>query len=251
MSAADPDLELEASTAARKPPASGARSGARRRRAVEELSAEDGDESNGASEAERRCRILCIEADAKCAAWLSKDFEKRGFEVLVARDALEGLSLLLRWRPDLVVSDASLPGVSAMDIWERLHQIAPNCTGVPFIFLTGLRKRESGAAGKAVADADFIAKAVKFETLLKSVEARLARVPKARVVSTADGALTDREIEALAWAARGMSRDQIAGIMGITLRTVVFHLKRAQTRLGAATFTQAVVKAAMLGLIKP
>lgn len=70
------------------------------------------------------------------------------------------------------------------------------------------------------------------------------------MVSTRN-ALTEREIEALMWAARGKTRNQIAEIMGVTVRIVVFHLNSAQTRLGAATFTEAVVKAALQGLIEP
>jgi len=247
MTAVEGALQAEPGGAARKRPASTPR----RPRAIKKQPAEEGDQSNIAAETERRYTVLCIEDDAKCAAMLRKEFERRGFEVLVADDALQGLSLLLKRRPDLVLSDASLPGMSAMDLWKRLHQIAPSCAATPFIFLTGLREQESKAAAKAVAEADFIAKAVDFETLLKSVEARLTGVPKPQSAPAAAGALTDREIEALVWAARGMSRNQIAEIMGITVRTVVFHLKRAQTRLGAATFTQAVVKAAMQGLIEP
>ena len=220
-------------------------------RAFEEPSAEHGDESKSATEERRGYTVLCIEADDMCATSLREDLERRGFDVLMASDALEGLSLLSSRRPDLVLCDASLPGVSAMDIWRRLYEIVPNRAGIPFIFLTGVRERKGKTAGRAFAAADFIAKAVDFETLAKSLDARLAGVVKPRLVPTRGGVLTAREIEVLTWVARGRSRNEIAETMGITVRTVIYHLKRAQARLGAATHTQAAVMAAIQGLIQP
>lgn len=207
-------------------------------------------EPRAATGAERRYKVLCIADDPDCADLLREELERRGFAVSVAGDALQGLAQLLKWQPDLVLSEIGMPGMSGLDILKRLHQIAPSCARTPFIFLTGLSERESRAAGRTVAAEDFFAKPVDIEALLESVEARLAGVSKVRSVPMR-GALTEREIEALMWAARGKTRTQIAEIMGITIRTVVFHLNRAQTRLGAATFTEAVVKAAMQGLIEP
>ncbi|HXZ17186.1 MAG TPA: LuxR C-terminal-related transcriptional regulator [Roseiarcus sp.] len=65
------------------------------------------------------------------------------------------------------------------------------------------------------------------------------------------GVLINPEIVALMWSARGKTRNQIAEIMEITVRTVVFHLSGAQTSLGDAAFAEAVVKAAMQGLFEP
>jgi len=241
MTAADSAAQQEAVEAARPPPPSAAPGFA--------APLAEG-EGEAATEAERRYKILCIEDEPEGASLLRQELERRGFAVAVAGDALQGLAQLLKWQPDLVVSDIGMPGMSGLDLLKRLHQIAPNCARIPFIFLVGLSERESRAAGRTVAAADFIAKPVDVEALLENVEARLAGVSKVRP-APARGALTEREIEALLWAARGKTRNQIAEIMGITVRTVVFHLNRAQTRLGAATFTEAVVKAAMQGLIEP
>jgi DNA-binding NarL/FixJ family response regulator len=193
-------------------------------------------------------KILCIEDDAESAAVLREKFERRGYTVFVAADALQGLALLLKWQPDLVLSDLSTSGLSGLDLLKRLGQLAPERARVPFLFLVGLSERESRTAGRTLSAADFIAKPVDFDTLLQCVEDRLTGAPAGKPVESRR-ALTDREIEALMWAARGKTRNQIAEIMGITVRTVVFHLNRAQARLGAATFTEAVVKAALQGLI--
>jgi len=62
-------------------------------------------------------------------------------------------------------------------------------------------------------------------------------------------ALSQREAECLGWAARGKTMSETAGILGVTTRTVVFHLENAREKLGASNVTQAVAKAVRARLI--
>jgi DNA-binding CsgD family transcriptional regulator len=59
------------------------------------------------------------------------------------------------------------------------------------------------------------------------------------------------EIEALTWAARGKTSAEIADLLGLSKRTVDFHLDNAKAKLGAATRTEAAIKAALGKLIEP
>ncbi|MER9291548.1 LuxR family transcriptional regulator [Mesorhizobium sp. M0510] len=61
--------------------------------------------------------------------------------------------------------------------------------------------------------------------------------------------LTQRERQCLSWAARGKKMPETAKVLGITTRTVVFHLENSRSKLGASTVAQAVVEAAHRGLI--
>jgi DNA-binding CsgD family transcriptional regulator len=63
--------------------------------------------------------------------------------------------------------------------------------------------------------------------------------------------LTPRQIECLRWAAEGKSSADIAGIVGISARTVDEHLDHACAKLGVRTRTQAVKIAATKGLLGP
>ncbi|TPJ18929.1 LuxR family transcriptional regulator [Mesorhizobium sp. B2-7-3] len=65
----------------------------------------------------------------------------------------------------------------------------------------------------------------------------------------ADAPLTQRERQCLSWAARGKKMPETAKVLGITTRTVVFHLENARSKLGASTVAQAVAEAAHRGLI--
>ena len=62
-------------------------------------------------------------------------------------------------------------------------------------------------------------------------------------------ALNSREREILGLAAAGHTNSGIAGMLAISDRTVVFHLRNAREKLGAANCVHAVSKALALGLI--
>ncbi len=63
--------------------------------------------------------------------------------------------------------------------------------------------------------------------------------------------LSDREREVLTWVARGKSAWDTARILGLSERTVVYHIENAKRKLNATTRTHLVVKAVMERLIEP
>ncbi|MCA6111274.1 autoinducer binding domain-containing protein [Bradyrhizobium cenepequi] len=61
--------------------------------------------------------------------------------------------------------------------------------------------------------------------------------------------LTQRERQCLAWAAQGKTVADIAVLVQISPRTVVFHLENARRKLGAASIAQCVAEALRRGLL--
>lgn len=59
--------------------------------------------------------------------------------------------------------------------------------------------------------------------------------------------LSDREIDVLIWVARDKTSSEIATILGLTKRTVDFHVDRTRAKLYAATRAEAVIKATIGG----
>ncbi|QGM45504.1 response regulator [Methylocystis heyeri] len=194
--------------------------------------------------------VLCLEDDRDMAALIGEELESRGFRVLLAHDGQQGLSLLLKAKPDVILSDINLPSMSGLEVLEALNEHAPRFARVPFIFLTALNGREDELKGRRLGADDYIAKPVDFDVLHAIIDARLKGVARLNVwKSQCD--LNDREIEALMWAARGKTTEDIGAIMSITERTVHFHLNNARDKLGVATRIQAAVKATVAGFIEP
>jgi DNA-binding NarL/FixJ family response regulator len=195
-------------------------------------------------------KILCIEDDRETAALIAEELIDRGYVVTVAHDGREGLAAILKTMPDLVLSDISMPVMSGFELLERLIAIAPRFSKMPFIFLTALIDRENELKGRQLGADDYVTKPIDFDVLATIITARLAGVARTGLWPKTIG-LNEREVEVLTWAARGKTSAEIAKILDLTKRTVDFHIDNARTKLGAATRTEAVLKAATGRLIEP
>ena len=200
--------------------------------------------------AEARKKILCIEDDRETAALIVEELIERGFEVSIAHDGRAGLAAILKNMPDLVLSDISMPVMSGFELLERLNALEPRFAKMPFIFLTALTDRDNELKGRHLGADDYVTKPIDFEVLTTIINARLAGVARSELWPKLVQ-LNDREVETLTWVARGKTSAEIAQILGLTKRTVDFHIDNARTKLGAATRTQAVIKAATGRLIDP
>jgi DNA-binding NarL/FixJ family response regulator len=199
---------------------------------------------------ERPKRILCIEDDGETAALIAEDLIDRGFDVNIAYSGQDGLVAILRERPDLVLCDISMPGLSGFEVLEQLTRLAPRFESMPFIFLTALADRDSELRGRRLGADDYVTKPIDFDVLEAIIQNRLARDAR-RDMYPDEIRLSEREIETLTWAARGKTSAEISQILGLTKRTVDFHIDNARGKLGVANRTEAVMRAAQGRLIKP
>jgi DNA-binding response OmpR family regulator len=195
-------------------------------------------------------KILCIEDDRETAALIAEELLDRGYDVSIAHDGRDGLAAILKIMPDLVLSDISMPVMSGFELLERLIALAPRFAKMPFVFLTALTDRDNELKGRRLGADDYVTKPIDFDVLAVIIAARLAGVARTGAWTKAV-ALNDREIETLTWVARGKTSMEIAQILGLAKRTVDFHIENARGKLGAATRTEAVIKAASGRLIEP
>jgi DNA-binding NarL/FixJ family response regulator len=86
-------------------------------------------------------------------------------------------------------------------------------------------------------------------SLLASLLRQRSNAPNLNGAGTDDGDLTPREIEILAALADGASNKAIARRFGISVHTVKFHVASILAKLGAESRTEAVAKAARMGLV--
>jgi DNA-binding response OmpR family regulator len=198
----------------------------------------------------RSKRILCVEDDCETAALIAEELGDRGYEVSVAHNGRDALAAILQLSPALVLADVNMPVMSGFDLLKRLTALEPRFVRMPFVFLTALADHDNELRGWQLGADDYVTKPVDFDVLAAVIASRLKRVARSAVwPSQID--LGTREIETLTWAARGKTFAEIGAILGLSRRTVEFHLENARRKLGVPTRTQALIKAAVGELIEP
>jgi DNA-binding response OmpR family regulator len=197
----------------------------------------------------RRRKILCVEDDRDTASLICEELVDRGFEVQAAYNGRDGLDAILKEPPDLVLSDVGMPGMSGFELLGTITSMEPRFGSMPFVFLTALGDLDDKLKGWQLGADDYLTKPVDYDVLAALITARLARVARSTIWPKQVD-LREREVETLTWAARGKTFWEIGEILGLSKRTVEFHLENARRKLGVATRTQALIKAAAGHLIE-
>jgi len=195
-------------------------------------------------------KILCVEDDEEAAGLIAEELRERGFAVDIAGNGEQAFAAILRETPDLVVCDVSMPVMDGFELLEQVTALYPRFADMSFIFLTAMAQRDAELRGRRLGADDYVTKPVDYDILETIVRTRLLPKAHARAQRPAVS-LSEREIETLLWSARGKTSAEIATILGLSKRTVDFHIDNAREKLGVATRIEAVVKAASSGLIKP
>ena len=103
-----------------------------------------------------------------------------GYSVLTFDDPTEALEELEEGlRPDVIVSDISMPGMDGFGFYTKVRNI-PELRAVPFLFLTALEDRGSMRRGMTLGADDYLTKPFKREELVEAVEVRLKRIAELR-----------------------------------------------------------------------
>jgi len=114
-------------------------------------------------------RVLIVEDNELNRDMLSRRLMRLGYEVSLARDGAEGVSMATETMPDIVLMDMSLPIV---DGWEATRQLkaAPATRAIPIIALTAHAMTGDEAKARAAGCDDFDTKPVELERLLGKIE---------------------------------------------------------------------------------
>jgi DNA-binding NarL/FixJ family response regulator len=204
----------------------------------------------------RDLRILIAGDDPLArSALLSRLHDGDGIEVVGETAADPDLPRVLdRLRPDVVLWDLGLDVDRSAEIFAQLAELDFPIVGLVPYPRHAATIAASGASGVLLRDAgaDELRGALEavargFVVFHRDVAREIVRAP-ATAVDSIDP-LTPREIEVLHLMAEGLPNKLIADRLGISEHTVKFHVNAILTKLGAQGRTEAVVRAARLGLI--
>jgi CheY-like chemotaxis protein len=119
-------------------------------------------------------KILLVEDNEMNRDMLARRLQRRGFEVVVAVDGLEGIALADSEAPDTILMDMSLPELDGWEATRRLKS-APSTRSIPVIALTA--HAMSGDRDRALAAGcdDYETKPIDLARLVAKIEALYAR----------------------------------------------------------------------------
>ena len=83
-----------------------------------------------------RKKILVAEDDEVARQLMCMTLERQGFDVLTAEDGLKAYELALTLRPDLIITDVSMPGADGAHLVRRVRDTA-ELASTPILVTTG------------------------------------------------------------------------------------------------------------------
>jgi CheY-like chemotaxis protein len=104
-----------------------------------------------------RARLLLVDDDDALAEMYALQLTASGFHVTTARSGAEALDLVVRAVPDLIYLDLGLPGMTGLEVLERLRT-APSTAEVPVVILTNFSEPEMIQRGRELGAQDYLVK---------------------------------------------------------------------------------------------
>lgn len=120
-----------------------------------------------------KIKLLLVEDERMLAEILADTLSDRGFDVTLAADGEEALSLWRELRPDIVVSDVMMPNMDGFTLVKRMR--AEGCRA-PVLFLTARSATEDVVKGFSVGGNDFLRKPFALDELIVRLQALLGRL---------------------------------------------------------------------------
>lgn len=172
-----------------------------------------------------------------------------------ANDGEEAVALVAREQPDIALLDIQMPRLNGLDAARRIRQEFPK---VRVLMLTAYEDEPYVFAALQAGVNGYLLKTASSEELVHAVlavaegETALSPAVAKKLVQRAYGSireeeiaepLSERELQVLRFAARGMGNRQISAQLGISDRTVQGHLANIYEKLHVATRTEAVLAA--------
>ena len=204
--------------------------------------------------------VVLIEDEKNIAALVRYNLRKEGFRVSIAGDGEEGLQVIERERPDVVLLDLLLPRVDGLEVCRRLKQ-REQTRSIPVIMLTAKAGESDKVTGLELGADDYVTKPFSPRELVARIRVVLRRrsAPAAALpfrcgsldvdwerhhvrVKGATVKLTAKEFKLLKVLVEGggrvLSRDMLLErvwgydpALEIETRTVDFHIGRLRRKL--------------------
>ena len=113
-------------------------------------------------------KILLVDDEPDILEFLSYNFRKHGFTVVVANNGLEGILQAKDELPQLIISDILMPYMDGIEMCKAIRNIE-QFYRIPFVFLTAVSDDYKVLYAMTSGADQFISKPIRFEYLLSMV----------------------------------------------------------------------------------
>ena len=112
--------------------------------------------------------ILIVEDEPGVAVAIQYLMQQQGYNVLVAESGEDALDLIYKYKPDLILLDIMLPGISGWEVCEIIR-LNPDYRNVKIVFLTARSTEVEIARGLALGADAYITKPFSNDKLITRV----------------------------------------------------------------------------------
>ena len=119
----------------------------------------------------KKTRVLVVDDDADARELISLVLSQAGYDVDSAADGFSALAKVSHYRPDAVVTDLRMPGMSGVDLLQRIRRVHGD---VPVILATGLETLDLCTAAESYGAVTCLEKPINLEELVWTIEMALA-----------------------------------------------------------------------------
>src|SRR5262245_60807 len=122
-------------------------------------------------------RILIVDDEPQITRVLRRSLVSRGYDVQTAADAESALDLFADWKPDLLITDLSMPQMDGIELTRRIRQQSD----LPIIVLSVKGEEQTKVRALDAGADDFVTKPFGADELLARIRAALRRLPANRL----------------------------------------------------------------------
>jgi two-component system phosphate regulon response regulator PhoB len=162
-------------------------------------------------------RLLLVEDDRALAELVAFHFEREGFGVTRTGDGEEALILIDEVKPDIVILDWMIEGISGIEVCRRLRRRS-STANVPIVMLTARGEEDDRVRGLQTGADDYVTKPFSPKELVARAGAVLRRVRPALAAETLEYAGVEMDL-----AAHRVRRDGRAVTLGPTEYRLLRH----------------------------
>lgn len=122
-------------------------------------------------------KVLIVDDEADILEIISYNLIKEGYEILTAKNGIEGLEKVASFKPDLIILDIMMPKMSGVEVC-KIIRLKPEYNDTLIIFLTALSDESSQIKGLETGADDYISKPISPKVLVSRVNAIFRRLNK-------------------------------------------------------------------------